>query len=137
MKLIVKYFFFTFYFWGGCLIRLELSCIWVNMVYNCIEFPSDEDRALLQCPIYSMLMIEGLFWCGYSLTFFIIYFNTFSAVPYCFTKKKVFCFKGVHISKYVKCISTFLYVTLNHIEKLFAFFFFFFVCNFNCRSNGR
>ena len=45
---------------GVFLIRLELSCIWVNMVYNSIEFPNDEDRALLQCPIYSMLVIEGL-----------------------------------------------------------------------------
>jgi len=30
------------------------------MVYYSIEFPNDEDRALLQCPVYSMLMIEGL-----------------------------------------------------------------------------
>jgi hypothetical protein len=47
-------------FLGGCLIRLESSCILVNMVYKSIEFPNDEDRALLHCPVYSMLMTEGL-----------------------------------------------------------------------------
>jgi len=55
-----KIYFLYILFLGGCHIRLELSCIWVNMVSNSIEFPNDEDRALLQCPIYSMLMIEGL-----------------------------------------------------------------------------
>ena len=60
MQLIVKYFFLpVILFLEGCL-RLESSCIWVTMVYNSVEFSNDEDGALLQCPFYSMLVIEDL-----------------------------------------------------------------------------